>query len=232
MGIPFINALLSDLVQLFVPKLCGSCTHRLHSYEDAWCLQCIAGLPFSRAMEQQHRIELAQKLSVRMPIRSAESLFVFESGSPVQDILHAVKYQNAQSLALRLGQLLGRQLQAGVKHPPDVLVPVPLHPKKRKTRGYNQSELLARGISSATGIPVDAELLMRNRHTPTQTGMDRTERWQNTSGAFECSKPIKAGVHIALVDDMITTGATLEASYRAMEIPEVSVLGLAYARDT
>jgi ComF family protein len=232
MGIPFINALLSDLVQLFVPKLCGSCAHRLHSFEDAWCLQCIAGLPFSSAMEQQHRFELAQKLSVRMPIRSAESLFVFESGSPVQDILHAVKYQNAQPLAFRLGQLLGRQLQAGVTHLPDVLVPVPLHPKKKKIRGYNQSELLARGISSATGISVDAELLIRNRHTPTQTGMDRTERWQNTSGAFECSKPIKAGVHIALVDDMITTGATLEACYRAMEIPEVSVMGLAYARDT
>ena len=231
MGIPFINALLSDLVQLFVPKLCGSCTHRLHSFEDEWCLQCIAGLPFSSTMEQQHRIALAKKLSVRMPIRSAESLFVYDSGSSVQDILHAVKYQNAQALALRLGQLLGRQLHAGVEDLPDVLVPVPLHPKKRKTRGYNQSLLLAQGISSATGIPVDTELLIRNRHTPSQTGMDRMERWQNTSGAFECNKPIKAGAHIALVDDMITTGATLEACYRAMDVPEVSVLGLAYAPD-
>ena len=126
-------------------------------------------------------------------------------------IFCAVKYQNAQALALRLGQLLGRQLQGGAEHLPDVLVPVPLHPKKKKTRGYNQSELLARGISSATGIPVDAELLIRNRHTPSQTGMDRTERWQNTSGAFECSGPIKAGTQIALVDDMITTGAHLRS---------------------
>lgn len=167
-----------------------------------------------------------------MPVRDAESLFVFESGSPVQDILHAVKYQNAQELALRLGQLLGAKLQEHAPDLPDLLVPVPLHPKKKKARGYNQSELLARGISSATGIPVDAELLIRNRHTPSQTGMDRTERWQNTSGAFECNKRIKAGTHIALVDDMITTGATLEACFRAVDVPQLSVLGLAYAPDT
>ena len=226
MGIPLINALLSDLVQLFVPSLCGSCRQRLHSFEKAWCQQCIAGLPFTSQREA-----LVQKLSVRMPVRDAESLFVFESGSPVQDILHAVKYQNAQELALRLGQLLGAKLQEHAPDLPDLLVPVPLHPKKKKARGYNQSELLARGISSATGIPVDAELLIRNRHTPSQTGMDRTERWQNTSGAFECNKRIKAGTHIALVDDMITTGATLEACFRAVAVPQLSVLGLAYAPD-
>jgi ComF family protein len=111
---------------------------------------------------------------------------------------------------------------------PDVLLPVPIHPKKRKKRGFNQSERLAAGISSVLNIPVDNDSLKRVIHSTSQTSLGRRERWSNIDAAFSGDNRRLLGKHIALVDDMITTGSTLEACFRALNIEEVSVLSLAF----
>jgi ComF family protein len=149
----------------------------------------------------------------RVPVRAGTSLFRFEKGSAYQALLHDLKYRGNRKAGLYLGRLLGQALKHTAFSDCDLMVPVPLHRKRLKQRGYNQSEIIARGASEITGIPVASRLISRKRNMRSQTSMNRQERFENMATAFTLCDyfPDLHGKKILLVDDIITTGATLEA---------------------
>jgi len=146
------------------------------------------------------------------------SFLYFTKAGVVQQALHNLKYNGAQDLGHYLGKSFGEELKssrrfAGI----DAVVPVPLHWKKQRIRGYNQSELIARGMAEALGTEARPDLLLRGIHTSTQTKKGRLERWENVAEAFLPGKTLLPGRKLLLVDDVLTTGATLEACARALE---------------
>lgn len=154
------------------------------------------------------------------------SLLYFSKDSVVQNLLHALKYHGHRELGEYLGRLIGRALQDSEHFKDlDVIIPLPLFKEKEKKRGYNQSTILCEGISKETGIPVMADNVIRTIHTETQTKKHRRDRWENVEGIFKVTGTISLkGKNILLVDDVITTGATLEACGTVMlNIPNTTV---------
>jgi ComF family protein len=149
----------------------------------------------------------------RVPVDSATSLFRFEKGSAYQALLHDLKYRGNTSIGLYLGRLLGYELKNTSFSYCDLMIPVPLHRKRMNQRGYNQSEFIARGASEITGIPVVTNLMERKGNTRSQTSMNRMERFENMASAFKmCNGSGDLDdKKILIIDDVVTTGATLEA---------------------
>ena len=150
-------------------------------------------------------------------MQAATSLFFYSQDSILQELLHQLKYRGNQELGIQLGSLLGTVLKNNNRFPVDVLVPVPLHPSKEKSRGFNQATLICQGIAAVTGLPVCTTLLRKNTERSTQTKKNRAERLENMVGIFEATPPDQSKYkNILLVDDVITTGATLEACGQAL----------------
>jgi len=149
---------------------------------------------------------------------------------PVRDMVHGLKYRNLRAWAPHMGRLMGTHM-AQEPLPADVLVPVPLHRRRERQRGYNQSDLLAREVGRWTGIPLAPRILARTRDTAPQVSMSsNVERRRNIEGAFECTGPVK-GMKVLLIDDVVTTGATMNACARALEDSGAeAVWGLSLAR--
>lgn len=169
----------------------------------------------------------------RVKLENACAVYYFSKGSRLRRLVHQLKYFHRPEIGLFLGErmgilLLGSTLYQNI----DYLVPVPLHFSKIKKRGYNQSELLVKGISNKTGIQIDNQSLIRRKASETQTRKTRFKRWENVKEIFDLTDIEKwTGKHILLVDDVITTGATIEACAQIIQqkIPDIkiSVVGLA-----
>jgi ComF family protein len=151
----------------------------------------------------------------------------------VQHLLHQLKYKNNAAIGLQLGCMMGLALKSSGRFSADALIPLPLFPERERKRGYNQAKLLCEGISSVLGIPVLDDIVCRPSHTETQTKKGRVERWKNIDGKFLLLEPEKIeGKHIILVDDVITTGATLESCGQELSKAKnscISIAALAYA---
>ncbi|WP_242695843.1 ComF family protein [Desertivirga brevis] len=176
---------------------------------------------------------LARQFWGRVPFTFCGAFLYFSKGSRVQSLLHQLKYNNRPEVGLKLGHLYGKQLSSALSSfLPDVIVPVPLHPKRQKKRGYNQSEYFARGLSETMHIPIDTSTLQRGAFTSSQTKKSRFLRYENMKDVFFLSKAEEfEGKHILLVDDIITTGATIESSAIPIhEVPatKISIAGIAY----
>jgi len=214
--LPF--ALLKEgLTHLFYPRLCMGCNKPLTGAETVLCIGCEALLPETGHAGHADN-DAAIRLAGRIPFQYAASLAWFTDDGLLQLLLHGLKYGGRKDIGVYLGQLLGaRLLAAGWHRGVDMIVPVPLHPAKEAARGYNQSAFIGQGIGAATGIPVRTDVLTRIRKTESQTRKSRIERVNNMEGAFRISGG--AGLpekHILLVDDTLTTGATLEACAAAL----------------
>jgi ComF family protein len=172
----------------------------------------------------------------RLPLVSATSFLFFSKGGGTQQLIHKLKYKGHQEIGIHLGKLFGSQLNDSLLfNTADVIIPVPLHPKKEHKRGYNQSLIISEGMASRMNARVFPDVLFRKTHTTSQTRKTRYERWENVKNTFEIKKGTRLeGKHVILVDDVITTGATLEAcGSTLLEIPGIrlSIASLAYAQD-
>ena len=200
------------LFSLFFPRLCAVCGKSLISVEKLICLGCTSDLPRSGYWLREENI-VAQlfKASPETTIEHASSFLYYSKESPYHQLLHRLKYKGETQIGIELGRWFGAELlHAPLYQTIDAIVPVPLHPKKERKRGYNQSQLFAQGIALSTGWALETEVLLRNRHTPTQTRLNRAERQKNVAGAFTLSRGERiTGKHIMLVDDVLTTGTTL-----------------------
>jgi ComF family protein len=209
------------LLHLLFPRLCEGCRKPLSESEEVICISCELQL----SQTHYHHIpdnETALRLAGRIPFVHATSLAYYNKDSLLQHLIHRLKYADRKSNGRYLGREIGKAIS---KWGIELIVPVPLHRKKELLRGYNQSMLIAEGISSVSGVPIAGRAVIRSRHTDTQTDKNREERISNVSGAFEVVLPREiAGKHILLTDDVLTTGATIEACATAvLKVPGVSV---------
>lgn len=224
---------LDNLAELLFPSLCISCGNRLVSQEKYLCFDCWHDLPVTN-FHLNPENQVAQLFWGRVGIDSATAFFSYRKGSNYQQIIHFTKYKGLKELGFETGRKFGFVLSESAQfNSVDVIVPVPLHPRKHKKRGYNQSEWIANGIADTLGKPISSKNLKRNLYTPTQTKKNRFERWQNVDNIFgvNYSKEFE-GKHILLIDDVVTTGSTLEAcAFQLLKIEgvKVSIATLGYA---
>jgi ComF family protein len=214
-----LRACLTDFLALFFPQVCLACQDSLVAGEHHLCTTCRAELPYTN----YHLLPTAQNpLSRRfwgkLPVAHTLSYLRFLRHGQVQHLLHQLKYQGQQELGKALGQLYGAELaEASLSLTFDLIVPVPLHRRKLARRGYNQADAFAEGLAATLPCPWSATALRRTEHTASQTRKSRAERWHNVATVFEVANPQEvADRHILLVDDVLTTGATLEACGAAL----------------
>lgn len=206
-----LTSIVYDLCGLFYPRVCAGCNETLLKNEEWLCTSCLYKLPRTN-FHNDTTNEVSQMFWGRARIEYAAAFLCFQKKGIVQAILHKIKYKGEKELGVFMGKLYGFELRDSVFTGIDVIIPVPLHWKKYKERGYNQSEMLAQGLSEAMGIPIDTQSLKRKIANPTQTRRHRYERWLNVNEIFEVVYPANIeNKHVLLVDDVVTTGATLES---------------------
>lgn len=208
---------LNDFVLLFFPVNCLICGKRLPGPREVICLSCEQGMPLT-AYTQQAGNPVEMSFWGRVPIEKCTSLFRFEKGSSYQSLLHHLKYRGNRKAGIYLGQLLGYELKHSSFSVCDLIIPVPIHKKRLRQRGYNQSEIIAQGVSEIMDIPVESKLLVRKVHRESQTSMGRYERFENVYASFRIASnaPDINRKKVLLLDDVVTTGATLEACCYAL----------------
>lgn len=226
-------AILSDFLELFHPKSCLTCFVSLAKGEDWICTACCYDLPQATCHQALDDI-VAQKFYGRVPIQYALALYKFRKKGRVQMLLHHLKYKHKPAIAGWLGRRYGSILkEVCVGESFDLIVPVPLHSSKLQKRGYNQSDYFAQGLAEMLNIPWNNQCLSRVRATSTQTEKNQLERFENVEGAFHVTaSEVIDDKRILLVDDVITTGATLEACSTALLAAgsrEISVAAIAVA---
>jgi ComF family protein len=213
---------------LLYPHVCTGCGSDLLEKENQLCARCMNALPYTHyAMHEGNPVE--KIFWGRIPVEAAHSQFYFSKSSLIQQLVHQLKYKGNTAIGMYLGELLGKSLSVSHRFQQiDAIVPLPLYPEKEKKRGYNQTAVICRGISKAMQIPVVENNLIRRRYTDTQTKKQRAERWENVADSF-IVRDIEAlnGKHVLLIDDVVTTGATLEAGGAALLKAKNSKLSIA-----
>lgn len=217
----------TDLLHLFYPNLCRLCRRPLVEGEEQICLACLCNLPYAERVEGVS-VRADRLFSGKFPFREAFAFLEYGKGSGVRQLIHDLKYHDNRSLAYRLGRWAALDLQRSGNPigQADLLLPVPLHPRKERERGYNQAYWIASGLQSVWNVPVETQALQRVRYTQTQTLRSSNDsRQANVQGAFAVTQPARLiNKHILLVDDVITTGSTLEACATAvLSVPGTSV---------
>jgi len=229
--------LTTALLSLFYPRTCPMCGEYVgeQAEQGSLCRKCLAGLPRTEQAEKTENLtemtltgtdslfvrDIGQKM-VRtkkvMHLERAAAFLFFDKEDPIRKLVHVLKYADRPEIGYQLGRQAAMEFQyADFFDGIDLIVPVPLHPKRLRERGYNQSEYIARGISDLTGIPVDTTHVTRIRHTPKQALQNGGQRKENVKDAFAVNHPEQLyRKHILLVDDLITTGETMRSCLKAM----------------
>lgn len=204
--------LLQDFFHLFFPQLCEACSSALYEGEEQVCLRCRAKLPQTDyALVPDNMV--ARLFWGRVPLERAAAVYFYHKGNRIQILMHALKYKGRKDL----GVLLGKWMFAAMNRNQwlediDAIIPIPLHPKKEKTRGYNQALMLAIGFASESAIPIIKKALVRSENRGSQTKLSRMARWENAQEAYSLADATSIrDKHVLLIDDVVTTGATLEA---------------------
>lgn len=224
--------LLSDikesLLHLLFPHVCEGCGTDILQTEHFLCAKCYADLPKTEFhLYPNNPIE--KIFWGRLPLTNATAQYYFTKDSKMQHLMHGLKYKGNKELGLYLGRLMGHAFAKSNRFSYiDALIPLPLFPAKEKQRTYNQATILCEGIAEVLSKPVLKDVIIRTMHTDSQTKKNRLERWANMEGRFELVKPeIIKGKHVLLIDDVITTGATLEACGTALMEAENLQLSIA-----
>lgn len=224
---PFsVTGYLSDFISLFYPLICAACDNDLRQGEDVVCTRCRYLLPRTGyVLQSGHPLE--RLFMGRARVEAATALFHFAKGSGVQRMVHGLKYHGRQDIGIAIGRMLAeRWKQFPSRHHPDVVIPVPLHRRRLQQRGYNQAEAVALGFSQASGTVHLPDALVRIVESSTQTLKLRYERHSSMDGIFKVNRSEElSGKKVLLVDDVITTGATLIACAEALaEVPGMALM--------
>ncbi len=226
--------MIQELKQLFAPNYCTVCGQPAYS-GAIFCTRCTYEMPRTRYHHLREN-KTSDKLAGRFAFEKATSLFYYRKGSFYSRPIYSLKYHGRKYVGTELGRMLGYELdKSKFTDGIDAIIPVPLHPQKQRQRGYNQCSLIAKGLSDAAHIPYIEGNLIRVSASESQTRKGREQRWASLQEAFELKKP-KAleGKHILLVDDVITTGATIEACAAALSTAhglKISVASIGLACD-
>lgn len=219
------RTLFHDFVGLFLPRRCSACDGPLMRFEEALCLGCAEELPRTRFHDdEQNRVE--RLFQGKLRVEAASAFLHFSTDGMVQRMLHRLKYRGDDAVGKELGRRMARDLMGSRRFADvDVAIAVPLHPKKLHQRGYNQAQLLVDGMREEWPLKNVDDRLLRIVSTSTQTRRGRLDRWQNVRTAFAVeNEEALTNAHVLLVDDVITTGATIEACARALEsVPGVRI---------
>ena len=202
---------LHDLLAQFYPNLCLACQENAPIPKDFLCLTCERKLPATN-FHQEKENAFTERFWGRLPLHAGAAFYHFVKGGRTQGLIHQLKYNGRKDIAFELGKRYGWQLKAApLFSVVDGIVPVPLHPKKERLRGYNQSLYFAKGLAESMSLPVWSKALKRKTYADSQTEKTRIQRLENVMTAFEVTQiEVLKGKHILLVDDVLTTGATLE----------------------
>lgn len=227
MGQNYNLAWLNGMGQLLFPQVCRSCGLPLQDKSEIICISCHYQLPRTH-YHKFHQNPVYQKFWGRLPVAEAFSFVHFHKGNVVQTLLHALKYSGREDVGERLGLIFGKELAEAGYSGPQLIIPLPLHPSKQRVRGYNQCDPIVRGMQSALGIASGTDVVKRTVANPTQTKKSRFDRWTNVERIFEVAAPEKiAGRHVLLIDDVITTGSTLESCGHSMLEAGASAVSMA-----
>lgn len=229
----YIENVTTDLKQIVFPNICPACHKNSVSKENTFCFDCILMLPYTDHFEIENN-QVAKHFYGRVQFKTAGALLYFRENSPVQHLIHQLKYKSNQNVGHVLGKIAGEKLLSSVLfHGIDFTIPVPLHPSKEYQRGYNQSTVFGKGIYESSGIPIYSEILKKIKKTESQTGKSRTGRVENVKESIVLTNPeIVKGKNILLLDDVITTGATLESCALVLakgQPKSISILTIAVA---
>ena len=222
---------ISDLLDIIFPRYCAVCGERLSHTEKHICLNCLCSMPL---IEKSHKQEIEKLFWGKIPVERATSFMYYRKGSPYNNLLHQIKYKAHPETAIYIANIAATELiEEGFFDGIDIIVPLPLSRKKERQRGYNQSDYIAKGLSQKSGIPILRNAIQRTVANETQTHKNRDERWKNVEGIFSVISPNELqGKHILLVDDVLTTGATIASCAKCictLTDTKISLFTLAYS---
>ena len=224
--------MLSSLLDFFFPRMCPVCGNRLELDEHPLCLRCNMDMPRTMFWEHPYDNPLARMYWGKIPVEKAAAYFYFVPKAGTAQMVYGAKYHGRGNIAIELGEMLADEMK-GFFDDFDCIVPVPVTIKRKMKRGYNQSDMIAQGISNVTGIPIERHTVIRRHFDKSQTHLTRDERIQNVDDVFvlKDADSVK-GKHVLLVDDVITTGATTISCAKQIlkaENVKISILSLGFA---
>lgn len=219
---------LSECLDLFFPHYCAGCGVSLRQFQKALCISCLTRLPRT-GMHDHPDNRLERLLWGRVSYTTASAFLRMPKNGEVHHMIHELKYKSNQSIGMELGYLFGTELKESQRMSHfDYVIPVPLHPKRLKERGYNQCDPIVQGVAEAMGTYALADNLVRGVYNTSQTRMSRYNRWRNVEAIFQLRHPQQlVDTHVLLVDDVITTGSTIEACAKVLS--EVSNIRISIA---
>ena len=208
-----VNNIFQDLSGLIYPEICSGCGGRLMQQETTICFECLYNLPQTYFHQSKHN-PVTQRLSGRIDFEQATAMYFFAKNGKVKDLIHELKYRGKYQVGVVLGEQLGKVLNKQSEWETiDCIVPVPLHPKRLRQRGYNQSLAIVEGIGNKMNVSIETQMVKRVVDNSSQTKKkDTTSRWDNVKDIFKVNRPTSSDYqHFLIVDDVITTGSTVEA---------------------
>ena len=229
----WITSLFDDFISLIYPKICLGCNNPLLKHEECICTICQFHIPKTNHFKEKKN-DLQKLFWGKVQLNHAAALYEFVKDSPLQKMIHALKYEENQEVGIYLGKQIAYEIEdSTLLKGIDYIIPVPLHPKKEKLRGYNQSMSIAKGIQEILKTEIEITTLQRTVDTESQTKKNKYRRWENVGQVFELTdKNRLSNKHILLVDDVVTTGSTLESCIETLQQTEgikVSIVTIALA---
>ena len=206
----FFKELSKATFQLFFPNQCGACSRDLEIKEEYLCLHCKQEMNFISSDAHAQKL-LESVFKGRIELVNIWSLFEYKEDGNTRHIPHKIKYNGHKNLGIHMGRMLGESLTND--HNIDLIIPLPLHYKKERLRGFNQSDLIAQGVAEKIGKPIHLNIIKRIKYNQSQTKFSKYDRWDNVREIFDLERPeLIENKHVLLIDDVLTTGATLESA--------------------